>query len=139
MDHPELTGIIYQAIQNDDPDLLGRYVPEKMPSFMCLDLNEVSDISLLQDKPPLISIAVYFGAKNCASLLVETGSELDATDDIRDFFSKSIFQHLWSIFIIYRESVHFLASPNRIEDVLHFLLDHDTDFNAVDDDVNFSI
>ena len=35
-----------------------------------------------------------------------------------------------------RESVHFLASPNPIQDVFQFLLDQDTDFNATDDDIS---
>lgn len=81
-DHQKFTEIILRAIQNDDPELLGKYVPEKIKSFMCLDLNGITNIPLLQDEPPLISIAVYFGAKKCATFLIETGSELDATDNI---------------------------------------------------------
>lgn len=81
-DHQKLTEIILHAIQNDDPELLGKYVPEKIQSFMCLDLNGITDIPILQEVPPLISIAVYFGAKKCAEFLIETGSELDATDNI---------------------------------------------------------
>lgn len=85
-DHQKLTEIIYNAIQNDDPKLLGKYVPEKIKSFMCLDLSGITNIPMLQEEPPLISIAIYFGAKNCAAFLIETGSELDATDNILFFY-----------------------------------------------------
>lgn len=81
-DHLKQNETILHAMQNDDPELLGKYVPEKIKSFMCLDLNGITNIPILQDEPPLISIAVYFGAKKCAAFLIDTGSELDATDNI---------------------------------------------------------
>ena len=81
-----LVQIIFQALKNDDSELLGKYVPSEVSSFMCLDLDKITDIESLHYKPPLISIAVYFGSAKCVNFLIDNGSELDATDDVLFIF-----------------------------------------------------
>ena len=50
------------------------------------------------------------------------------------------FDFLWCFhFFVYRESVHFLASNNKNDEVFNILVDKGTDFNAVDDDIFFCV
>lgn len=86
MENSPTSNEIFQALQKDNINELDKYVPNQIPSFGCLNLTGLTDFSLLQDEPPLISIAVFYGSKKCLDFLINTGSELDSTDNISILF-----------------------------------------------------
>jgi hypothetical protein len=86
----EVTKAVFEAIQKDDLDSLKVYVPSLIRAFMCLDLNHLTTADLLLHQPPLLSIAVFFSALNCAAFLLENGADLNATDNVFHPFPMSI-------------------------------------------------
>ena len=111
----EAARAVLGAIRRDDKEALRAWVPQNIESFMCLDLRQFEKDQILLGQPPLLSIAVYFGAERCARYLVDCGAGLDATDNFG------------------REPVHFLASPHNVEKTFRFLVGRGVAFDAADE------
>jgi hypothetical protein len=122
--------LLFDLLQKNSADALKPIIPDSVRAYSCLDLHGLTDSDLLQDQPPLISIAVYLNTLNSASFLVRHGADLDATDVL---FFLSITA---SPFSSHREPVHFLASAYATPETVDFLKSKSVDFNAYD--VTFS-
>jgi hypothetical protein len=71
---------VFSVLQTDSANALKSIIPNVMRAYGCLDLNGITSADLLQDQPPLISIAVYHDSINSADFLIKHGADLDATD-----------------------------------------------------------
>ena len=82
---------IFEALHHDNLESLKRYIQasenqkELYPTWICLPLEHDTVPEILGARPPLISIATYYGSMKCIQFLLNHGAELSDTDDFGFF------------------------------------------------------
>ena len=69
-------------IQLNKLEGLKKYVPSVIPYNSRLSVYDSSVPSILHESPSLLSIAVYFGAKDVFDFLISNGALVDTLDNV---------------------------------------------------------
>lgn len=120
---------LINAIKKDNVKLLQKIFESKDVTKFSFSTNLIIYDPVLQDKPPIISVAAFFGAANCLNYLIKSGVSLTTLDNQSrsiQYFSVAggnieIIKILSSSFLDFTEFTHLAAGLGNLS-ILKFLI-----------------
>ena len=76
-------------IQLDKVETIKKYVPSVIPYDGKLTITDSSIPQILHDTPPILSFAVYYGAKDIFHYLISNGADVNILDNVHFKFSSN--------------------------------------------------